>query len=66
MSQPATKFATESPAFREAVRDQIEMTRRAVSAGEDKELQDAVHPDLWEHLGPVRTLRRREGLCEVI
>ena len=61
MNQPATQFANESPAFHRGIREQMDMTRRAVSAGEDKELQDAVHPALWERLGPLRTLRRRAG-----
>jgi hypothetical protein len=65
MNQPATEIETESPALREGIRDQMEMTRRAVAAGEDKQPQDAVHPALWERLGPLRTLRRREGLREV-
>jgi hypothetical protein len=43
----------------------MEMTRRAVAAGEDRHIQDAVHPALWERLGPMRTLRRRGGLREV-
>jgi hypothetical protein len=44
----------------------MEMTRRAVAAGEDKHIQDAVHPGLWERLGPLRTLRRRAGLKKVV
>jgi hypothetical protein len=64
MNQPATKFANGSPAFYGGIREQMELTRRAVAAGEDKQLQDAVHPALWERLGPLRTLRRREGLRE--
>jgi hypothetical protein len=66
MNQPPTEFVTESPAFHEGVREQMEMTRRAVAAGEDKQLQDAVHPALWERLGPLRTLRRRPDSSQVI
>ena len=65
MNQPATEFVTESTAFDRGIREQMEMTRRAVAAGEDKQLRDAVRPALWERLGPLRTLRRREGLREV-
>jgi hypothetical protein len=66
MNQPATEIVTESPANHEGIREQVEMTRRAVAAGEGKQLRDAVHPALWERLGPLRTLRRRQGLREVI
>ena len=44
MNQPATRLVSESPAFDRGIRAQMEMTRRAVAAGEDKHLQDAVHP----------------------
>lgn len=66
MNQPATKLVTEAPAFPRGVREQMEMTRRAVAAGEDKHIQDAVQPALWERLGPLRTLRRRAGLKKVV
>ena len=65
MNHPATQRVAESPVFDRGIREQIEMTRRAVAAGEDKHIQDAVHPMLWERLGPLRTLRRREGLRDV-
>ena len=65
MNQPATQIATESPAFHRGVREQMEMTRTAVSAGEDKHLKDAVHPARWERRGFFRRLRRRAGLSEV-
>jgi hypothetical protein len=65
MNQPATQFVSEAPASPRGVREQMEMTRRAVAAGEDRHIQDAVHPALWERLGPMRTLRRRGGLREV-
>jgi hypothetical protein len=63
MNQPATQRVTEAPAFSRGVREQ--MTRRAVAAGEDKHIQDAVHPALWERLGPLRMLGRRGGLKRV-
>ncbi|TML47146.1 MAG: hypothetical protein E6G19_00235 [Actinobacteria bacterium] len=65
MNQPATQIVTESPAFRRGIREQLEMTRRAVAPAEDKQLQDAVHPTLWERRGLFRRLRRRPGLSEV-
>jgi len=64
MNQPATQIATESPAFHRGVREQMELTRNAVAAGEDKHLRDAVHPTRWERRGFFRTLRRRPGLSE--
>jgi hypothetical protein len=65
MSQPATQIATESPAFHRGIREQMEMTRSAVSAGEEKQLRDAVHPARWERRGFFGRLRRRAGLREV-
>ncbi len=65
MNQPATQIATESPAFHRGIREQMAMTRSAVSAGEDKQLRDAVHPAKWERSGFFRRLRRRPGLSEV-
>jgi hypothetical protein len=62
MNQPATQIATESPAFHRGVREQMAMTRRAVAAGEDKQLRDSVHPTLWERRGFFGRLRRRAGL----
>jgi hypothetical protein len=64
MNQPATQIATESPAFHRGIREQMAMTRSAVSAGEDKQLRDAVHLTKWERRGVVRRLRRRPGLSE--
>jgi hypothetical protein len=58
VNQPAQPV-TEAPAFPRGVREQMEMTRRAVAADEDTDLHDAVHPALWERLGPLRTLQRR-------
>ena len=65
MNQPATQIATESPAFHRGIREQMVMTRIAVSAGEDKQLRDAVHPTRWERRGLFRRLRRRACLSEV-
>jgi len=65
MNQPATQIVMESPAFHRGIREQMAMTRRAVSAGEDKELRDAVHPAKWERRGLLGRLRRRPGLSEV-
>jgi hypothetical protein len=65
MNQPATQIAAESPAFHRGIREQMEMTRSAVSAGEDKQLRDAVHPRRWERRGFFGRLRRRGGLHEV-
>jgi hypothetical protein len=65
-AQPETEIVTESPTFREGIRAQMEMTRRAVATGEDKQLQDTVHPALWERLGPLRTLQRRPDSSKVI
>jgi hypothetical protein len=65
MNQPATQIATESPAFHRGIREQMEMTRSAVSAGEEKQLRDAVHPARWERRGVFGRLRRRAGLSEV-
>ena len=65
MNQPATRLVSESPAFDRGIRAQTEMTRRAVAAGEDKHLQDAVHPARWERRGLFGRLRRRPGLSEV-
>ena len=65
MNQPATQIATESPAFHRGIREQMEMTRSAVAAGEDKQLRDTVHPARWERRGFFRRLRRRAGLSEV-
>ena len=64
MNQPATQIATGSPAFHRGVREQMEMTRTAVSAGEDKHLKNAVHPARWERRGLFGRLRRRPGLSE--
>jgi hypothetical protein len=66
MSKAATQLSTEAPQFPRGIREQMEMTRRAVAAGEDKQIRDAVHPALWERLGPLRTLRRRSGVRGVI
>jgi hypothetical protein len=65
MNQPATQIATQSPASARGIREQMEMTRRAVAPGEDRLLQDAVHPTRWERRGFFRRLRRRPGLSEV-
>jgi hypothetical protein len=65
MNQPATRLVDESPAFHRGIREQMEMTRSAVSAGEDKQLRDAVHPTRGERRGFFRRLRRRAGLSEV-
>jgi hypothetical protein len=65
MNQPATKLVTEAPESPRGVREQMEITRRAVSAGEDKHIQDAVHPALWERRGPLGRLRRRGRLKRV-
>ena len=65
MNQPATQIATESPAFHRGIHEQMAMTRRAVAAGEDKPLRDAVHPSRWERRGLFGRLRRRRGLHEV-
>jgi hypothetical protein len=65
MNQPATQIVTQSPAFHRGIREQLAMTRSAVSAGEDKQLQDAVHPTRWERRGFFGRLRRRAGLSEV-
>ena len=65
MNQPATQIVMESPAFHRGIREQMEMTRSAVSAGEEKQLRDAVHPARWERRGVFGRLRRRAGLCEV-
>jgi hypothetical protein len=62
MNQPAKPLAAEAPTFQE----QMEITRRALAAGEDKHIEDVVHPALWERLGPLRTLRQREGPREVV
>jgi hypothetical protein len=64
MNQPATQFAHESPAFHRGIHEQMAMTRRAVSAAEDKELRDAIHPTRWERRGFFRRLRQRAGLSE--
>jgi len=64
MNQPATKIGTESPAFHRGVHEQMAMTRSAVSAGEEKDLKDAVHPTRWERRGFVGRLRQRPGLSE--
>jgi hypothetical protein len=66
MNQPATQFAEESPAFHRGIHEQMAMTRSAVSAAEDKELRDAIHPTRWERRGFFRRLRRRSGLSEVL
>jgi hypothetical protein len=65
MNQPATRLISESPAFDRGIREQMEMTRRAVAPAEDKQLQDAVHPAMWERRGLFQSLRRRRGLREV-
>jgi hypothetical protein len=65
MNQPATQIANESPAFHRGIREQMEMTRSAVAAGEEKQLRDAVHPARWERRGFFGRLRRRAGLSEV-
>jgi len=64
MNQPATQIATESPAFHRGVREQMEMTRRAISAGEDNRLREAVNQTRWERRGLFGRLRRRPGLSE--
>jgi len=64
MNQPATQIPNESPAFRRGIREQMEMTRSAVSAGEEKQLREAVHPTRWERRGFFGRLRRRAGLSE--
>jgi hypothetical protein len=64
MNQPATQFADESPAFHRGIHEQMAMTRSAVSAAEDKELLDAIHPTRWERRGFFRRLRRHAGLSE--
>jgi hypothetical protein len=65
MNQPATQLASDSPAFHRGIREQMEMTRRAVAPAEDKQAQDAVQPTLWERRGVFGTLRRRPGLRKV-
>jgi hypothetical protein len=65
MNQPATQIVTESPVFHRGIREQMEMTRNAVAAGEDRQLRDAVHPTRWERRGLFARLRRRAGLSEV-
>jgi hypothetical protein len=65
MNQPATQIVRESPAFDRDIREQLALTRSAVSAGEDKQLQDAVHPTRWERRGFFGRLRPRAGLSEV-
>ena len=65
MNQPATQLVRESPVFDRGIREQMATTRRAVAAGEDKHLQDAVHPERWERRGLFARLRRRPGLSEV-
>jgi len=65
MNQPATPLVSESPAFDRGIREQMEMTRRAIAAGEDKQLQDAVHPARWERRGFLQRLRRRTGLSRI-
>jgi hypothetical protein len=64
MNQPATKIATESPAFDRGIHEQMAMTRNAVAAGEEKELRDAVHPARWERRGLFGRLRQRPELGE--
>jgi hypothetical protein len=66
MNQPATPLVSESLAFDRGIREQMEMTRRAVAAGEDKQLRDAVHAARWERLGLFKRLRRRPGLSQVV
>jgi hypothetical protein len=66
MNQPATRLVDESPAFHRDIREQMEMTRTAVSAGEDRHLKDAVHPARWERRGLFGRLRRRAGLSEAV
>jgi len=66
MNQPAaTSLTAQAPTFPHGVREQIEITGRAVAAEEDEHIQDVVHPALWERLGPLRTLRQREGPHEI-
>jgi hypothetical protein len=65
MNQPATQIVNGSLAFHRGIREQLAMTRNAVSAGEDKKLRDAVHPARWERRGVFRRLRRRPGLSDV-
>lgn len=64
MNQHATKIENESPAFHRGIHEQMAMTRRAVAAGEDKQLRDAVHPSRWDRRGIFRRLRRRPELGE--
>ena len=59
MNHAAIPLLSESPAFDRGIREQMEMTRSAVSAGEDKQLRDAVHLSRWERRGIFRRLRRR-------
>jgi len=66
MNRPATQTVNGSLAFDRGIREQLAMTRNAVSAGEDKELRDAVHPARWERRGVFRRLRRRPGLSAVV
>jgi hypothetical protein len=66
MNHPAIPLVSESPAFDRGIREQMEMTRRAIARGEDKHLQDAVHPARWERRGFFQRLRRRPGLSEVV
>jgi hypothetical protein len=65
MNQPATQLVSDSPAFHRGIREQMEMTRRAVAPAEDRQLQAAVHPTLWERRGLFGRLRRRPGLRKV-
>jgi hypothetical protein len=65
MNQPATQIVNESSAFHRGIREQMELTRSAVAAGEEKQLRDAVHPARWERRGFFGRLRRRAGLSEV-
>lgn len=64
MNQHATKIETESPAFHRGIHEQMAMTRRAVAAGEDKQLRDAVHRSRSDRRGIFRRLRRRPELGE--
>ena len=66
MNQPATQLVSESTAFYRGIREQLELNRRAVAPAEDKQLQDAVHPALWERRGLFGGLRRRPGLRKVV
>lgn len=65
MNEPATALNSESPAFHRGIREQMEMTRRAVAPAEDKQVRDGVQPALWERRGLFGTLRRRPGLRKV-